>query len=875
MSQETIDEMIVRLEADTSDYEKGMERASSVMDRFRKYMQRMSSFRMKANIGVEDRASSKIQRISNRLRLFAGKTYSATVEVKDIASNSLSRIKDEMLSIHGLATAALGVMGVKKLGDATIGAAMDFETQMVSMEHWLKGNKKLAQEYVGWLDQFAAQTPFEMKDIFPAASRGVGITNGDIKAAERLVKLAGDMAGLTPGKTVADAMEAIADAQMGSFERMNEFQMKFSKDQLDKVGFEGFLKEAEKKFSGGAEKLSQTAKGRLSTITDMINTLFRNAGQGILEAMNPRLEKITNWFDRNKETLNRWKNNLIYFGRQGADAIFGFFERVFAHIRIKYLDNEQFQKLDFSGKIKFITDDISQVINNWLDSGGRDKLTDIGKSIGKVLFRGMEISIKEGMKSLFEINKEAFKNPNKETAGSAAIADLVALTIGSMLLGPAVKAGRGLFKAGGWAYGKIFGKGADAAGSTASTTATPKVTIAPAAMAAAGTKSIYGPRGEVLSTVSTQAARSVTRVAEESTTLASKVGLFSRVIDTGRETLGRISKIAGKLAWPLTIGSELIDIFRSKDKTKAVSQSIGGLAGGFAGSKLGASIGTAIAPGVGTLVGGTLGGIGGYFAGKWLSGKAIDESRKGAVLQTPQLTNVQQAMQPIIARMNQSAAIMASFAVNLQNGANTVIARMNQFSTTSWTMVAIATAFSANLQTRANNVIAFLDQLSAQTWNIVAIETAFAANLQAQANSIIANAASFSAALSVAAWVASSFHMPTMNFKFPIAGSPAPHAIGGIFSRPHIGLVAEAGPEAIIPLSSRLRGRALDLYAQVGQYLGVVSSGGNNIGMKNGNLSVSVNGVSLYSNFDIDSDEFATQIGRQLVKRIKQALENR
>ena len=35
----------------------------------------------------------------------------------------------------------------------------------------------------------------------------------------------------------------------------------------------------------------------------------------------------------------------------------------------------------------------------------------------------------------------------------------------------------------------------------------------------------------------------------------------------------------------------------------------------------------------------------------------------------------------------------------------------------------------------------------------------------------------------------------------PIPLAPIPHAAGGIFTRPHVGLVAERGPEAIIPLN--------------------------------------------------------------------------
>jgi TP901 family phage tail tape measure protein len=58
------------------------------------------------------------------------------------------------------------------------------------------------------------------------------------------------------------------------------------------------------------------------------------------------------------------------------------------------------------------------------------------------------------------------------------------------------------------------------------------------------------------------------------------------------------------------------------------------------------------------------------------------------------------------------------------------------------------------------------------------------------------------------------------------------HAKGGIFDQPHFGLVAEAGPEAIIPLSNPSRGLAL--WQQAGEMLGVggmalpsSSSGGN------------------------------------------------
>lgn len=47
------------------------------------------------------------------------------------------------------------------------------------------------------------------------------------------------------------------------------------------------------------------------------------------------------------------------------------------------------------------------------------------------------------------------------------------------------------------------------------------------------------------------------------------------------------------------------------------------------------------------------------------------------------------------------------------------------------------------------------------------------------------------------------------------------YARGGFITHPHLGLVGEEGPEAIIPLSSNRRSRAMDLWMKTGQMLGV------------------------------------------------------
>jgi SLT domain-containing protein len=103
----------------------------------------------------------------------------------------------------------------------------------------------------------------------------------------------------------------------------------------------------------------------------------------------------------------------------------------------------------------------------------------------------------------------------------------------------------------------------------------------------------------------------------------------------------------------------------------------------------------------------------------------------------------------------------------------------------------------------------------------------------------------------------------TQNYVAKIL-SPVKYAFGGILTRPHMGLVAEAGPEAIIPLTSRMRSRALGLWEETGRRLGVRTpelalggAGGSPISVTN-YISVSVNSSNA------DPDEIAEAIAIKL-----------
>ncbi|OAT81107.1 hypothetical protein [Desulfotomaculum copahuensis] len=804
-----------------------------------------------------DRASHTIVRIGSGLHSLSSRTWNMTIRARDIASGVIGRIKNSLFSLQGMAAVALGALGAGKLWDATAGAAMIWETQAVSMEHWLKGNKDLAREVTGWLERFAAATPFEMQDLFPSMTRAIGISEGDVKMAERMVKLAADMAGLTPGKTVQDAMEALADAQMGEFERLKEFQMKMTQEEYKKLGgFVGFLEEAERRFAGGAEKLSQTALGRLSTITDTVKTFFRQAGIGILESMKPRLDRVTEWFGKNEDTVERWKTSLVRFGREGAEQVFSFFERAFARLG-RILDDPKFQKMDFWGKVKFIIDDISAGIKDWLDSGGRDKIVAVGREIGGFLFSGIKMGVTEALKGLGKLNIEAIRKPTAENIGSAALADVLAISAGSALLGPVFRAGKwigGIGKRAITALGGGAGAGvaAASAGAAAETAAT----------ATAATKGIN--IGQILRDLFVNPAskraleplkRTVIPGTPEQvfhyrgflpggpTVEAFRIpGTAAKTVGGGWAPLryigqfGKVGDFLSRWALPITLatGAAEVALARPEERLqtgmKVGGRIAGGLAGASLGAKAGAAIGTFFGPGIGTAIGGAIGGLGGGILGAF-GGEAIMQRLSG-MLDMVDFSSLKEKaiswIKELPGEVAEHIGYIAGYAVEKLSQLPGVFSEWSQQAKDSaiqWIMGLpdqIA-GFVESIPGRVSAAIesvkdAFLSLGKAIPEAIVGGFNWAKERIGAAGQWIIDKAmAGVEAAKSLGKRLVEGFEAGRQAAKEPVTA----HALGGILTRPHLGLVAEAGPEAVIPLSARLRPRALELWRETGRRLGV------------------------------------------------------
>lgn len=577
------------------------DRAMPTMHKIANYGRRMLSKGYNFSVRAIDIATKTVGRIASYARTALPAYRDFTIRAIDKATMMIGTIKNALFSLPTMITVGLAVIGVGGLGKATIGSAMNFEGYETAMTHWLDGNQKKADKLIGWMGQFADTTPFSSAELFPALSRGIGVSGGDIKQAKQLLEISSNMAALTPGKTVQEAMEALADASMGEFERMKEFNMKITQDDFDSAGWVGIVNEIDSTFEDGAKKFSQTASGQIPTIKGYASTIFREAGTGILTSMKPRLDEITSWLNNNQDTWGEWKDTVQSAGEDAANWVFTKLEGAFSYLRDNYLENDEFKNLDFEGKVNFIMEDIG----DWWDKTGAPLLAEIGKDIGTAVFDGIVWGVKEGTKALGSVWADAFKNPSVEGFAGAGIATAIAASIASLVLSPLFKGisliGKGA--KGIWGAGKkvkdVFTKGKG-----------PKVPP----VATRGSKAPKTPNNPKGSTRSNRSGKPTythpwfdkgkgTDLNVPNKKAPKKLKTFSKILDKlpGKGLLKKVPFIG-----PAISGLTLLTATK-QEKPSA----IGSIGGGVAG----AAIGTAILPGVGTAIGGVLGSVGGQWLG--------------------------------------------------------------------------------------------------------------------------------------------------------------------------------------------------------------------------------------------------------------------
>ncbi|MCL1701628.1 hypothetical protein [Lysinibacillus sp. Bpr_S20] len=975
----------------SANVDKQMARAEKSIQDKANVMQRIGRRKQMIEIGVRDSASRTIGYVQSKMNnLRNARAITFTIGAIDRATRVLGGIRRSITSIPAVVTIALSYVGVQKLGEATLGAAMRWEEYEVAMSHWLGGNVKQAKELTKWMGQYADTTPFSSPELFPALTRGVGISNGDIKKSKELLKISADMAALTPGKTVEDAMEALADAKMGEMARLVEFGLKMSKKEFDKVGFEGVMKELAKQYEGGAGKLSKTASGIIATLQGYRGSLLRAMGTGFLEPMKPRLDKINQWLENNQETWGGWKKTVSQAGKEFSEFAFSKGEGLFNYLSDVFNSAEN-KDLTVGAKIKIVAKDTQSYFKNWWDteaapaiggwwdSSGEQLMIDTGTLMAKAILKGMGVALKEGVGILSTLWGDIWKNReenglfSKETGGSLLKfggASLLAGWGAMKVLKPFISGFKGMKNL--WGGSKnLWDK-----------FRSPKTKDTPKTKETTSTKPTGGSYSEQTKQKSQNKYPS-NEGKTKSTSYTKDKTKSKSFMDTIKDF--KMPKGVSKWAKRIPVLGAALSIADGLSSGSSWSGVAGSAAGGWAGAKLGAgggaALGSFLGPGgtlAGSVIGGVGGGIGGAIGGEkfanWLTGKisGLFSSKTASAAETTSKANntavtsqspasttkytpststqstgsnalIEQKAQALAKQLEDSGNALHQSVYNILTSFAEVNTSIKSFKTnfdnlvqsssevtgslkstfaplqirglmlgTSMDLMTMTLMQSASYVSSAYTPLAPKGFLLNAGMSVLIISTLQASASVASFSGISEKVNALKSAIDGLRSRINNVSLPSVP-SVPSAapagpkkslgpvrsgGGYVPYANGGLINRPHMGLVGEAGPEAIIPLSPSRRGRGRELLYRAASALGVqpYADGGlvgGNIIEGYGDISTGNNGASISigdilpqvqitvqanENGHVDlsnvSDEILDQIGVKLANKVMEAASN-
>lgn len=229
---------------------------------------------------------------------YAQKTANIISKVNSKAANASSAMQDKISSVANVGKKVALVGGA--VGGAAVLGAKSMIEQASSLEQYrntlnvvMKDQTKAAKTFK-WASDFANKTPFETDEIVQAT---VKLTSYGLEA-QKVLPMIGDMAGVM-GKSVDDAVEAVADAQSGELERLKEFgitkqqiidhankimrgkQIVNNKGQItDQTAFnKALFSLMNSRFKGGMDLQANSFNGLMSTVSGIWKTgLAKMAG---------------------------------------------------------------------------------------------------------------------------------------------------------------------------------------------------------------------------------------------------------------------------------------------------------------------------------------------------------------------------------------------------------------------------------------------------------------------------------------------------------------------------------------------------------------------------------------------------------------------
>lgn len=278
-----------------------------------------------------------------------------------------------------------------ELVTASIKGAAAMERNVLSVEHLIAANnkglpaeavKKRAADYMKTYRSSPELASFDSVEVQKAGTRTIGIAMGDTVEANNLLRLAGDMAAVTPGKSLEDALDALAELKKGEADAMEDFGFQTTESKIKAAG-KNMGKVTSRNgvalsdmFAGGGKKAGESAEGLWKSITNALKDGIGDMGRKTLDALKPELK---NWavflrsdgFQKMLTAGSELLSGLAQGVTQRSEQLRGWLERTF-------FNNEEFGKLDLKDKITIVLEKIKTGFNDWFSKEGKDMITSIG-----------------------------------------------------------------------------------------------------------------------------------------------------------------------------------------------------------------------------------------------------------------------------------------------------------------------------------------------------------------------------------------------------------------------------------------------------------------------------------------------------------------
>ncbi len=354
---------------------------------------------LQTNIAIGGKLSPSLQKAFAGVAQFASKASSSisrvnsrSIELAQSASTQVDGVSGKIKA--ALVTGTVATAGVQ-VGKSMLSQAASLEQYRNTLNVVMKDNVKAAQTFA-WANEFANKTPYETGEIVDAT---VKLSSYGMEA-QKVLPLTGDMASAM-GKSIDQAVEAVADAQTGELERLKEFgitkNMIVAQGAKDLSGVEivnnkgqitnqkafntALFSLMKERYAGSMEIQSKSFNGLMSTITGVAkNGLAQIAG---ISADGTIIDGSA--FDLVKQKVSALGDKLTQMQSDGtidamADKFTGFVQNVF-------------------NGIDYITPKISEVFNYVKDNG--PQILQIAQFIGKA-FIGWKVisSVSSGIQAI-------------------------------------------------------------------------------------------------------------------------------------------------------------------------------------------------------------------------------------------------------------------------------------------------------------------------------------------------------------------------------------------------------------------------------------------------------------------------------------------